>query len=566
MATVRSFCEVMRHNGSIKPRSRVASWSTVSVLALCNALTACQATLPVSGETLPAATVPIAAAGWQQQCEALAGTRLDLATIDEARPVRRGEQVIGFVKRVVLRLLMSDALPDLAAPSDFCLVTAKLRPESASEITAEVWLPHQWNGKLVGIGGGGFNGGLSAAAFILGTPVGKGYAGVITDAGHPLTGSAKFVHDSPEQYVDYAYRANHVAAGFAKTLVAVYYGVAAKRAYFHGCSNGGRDALMLARRYPEDYDGIIAGAPAAGWSKFTLASLWNYQAIQSAPNLRDKLELVQRAVMDKCDALDGVKDQLLENPSSCSFDPAELQCTSGDGDDCLNADEVTALRKIYGGPRLRDGTQIYAGMPVGGEALPDNWEGSIVAGKDGGGQAGTARESMRWMVYGDAEWDLDRFDLDRDYLLVKERIAPMMDSDDPDLSAYTGRGGKLLLYHGWNDAVIPAGATVAYYAELRQALGSSADRQIRLFMVPGVAHCGGGVGPNIYDLYTEIDRWVESDAAPERITATEYNPPAVFGPAAGAKVVRTRPLCSWPKVARYNGSGSTDDQASFSCR
>jgi hypothetical protein len=177
-----------------------------------------------------------------------------------------------------------------------------------------------------------------------------------------------------------------------------------------------------------------------------------------------------------------------------------------------------------------------------------------------------ATETFRWMVFGDPEWEIDRFDIDRDYAKAREIIGPLMDSDDPDLSAFTGSGGKLLLYHGWNDAAIPAGATIDYHAALRSTLGPVADAQIRLFMIPGMMHCGAGVGPTDFDLLGPMDRWVESGAAPERIVAKEYDPPALFAPAPGAKVVRTRPLCPWPKVARYDGSGSTDDADNFSCR
>jgi feruloyl esterase len=320
---------------------------------------------------------------------------------------------------------------------------------------------------------------------------------------------------------------------------------------------------MEARRFPDDFDGIIAGAPAAGWSKLMTSFAWNAQAARTAPKLKDKLKLVQDAVMAKCDALDGVKDQLLENPSTCSFDPAELQCKGGDGADCLNADEVTALQKIYAGPRLRDSTQVYAGMPVGGEGLENNWDEWIA--KEESMQAMFALESFRWMVYGDPEWELSRFDIDRDYPKARERIASIMNSDDPDLSAFIGSGGKLLLYHGWNDAAIPAGATLDYHASVRKTLGPVADEQVRLFMIPGVMHCGGGVGPTDFDLLDQMDQWVESGAAPERIVATEYDPPAIFGPAADAKVIRTRPLCPWPKVARYKGSGATDDHSNFMC-
>jgi feruloyl esterase len=471
--------------------------------------------------------------------------------------------LIGFVKRMIVKIFVYGGL-DFAAPADFCRVTAKLRPTSGSEITAEVWLPQHWNGKLLAMGGGGFNGGLGAAPLMLRTPLAKGYVAMVTDAGHEDTNSAKFAHDFPEQYTDYAYRANHVAAGFVKELTASYYSAPVKRSYFHGCSNGGRDALMEARRFPDDYDGIIAGAPAAGWTKLMTSFAWNTQAIQTAPKLKSKLKLVQDAVIAKCDKLDGVKDGLLENPTTCAFDPVELQCRGDDRADCLNADEVSALRKIYGGPRLRNGKPIYAGLSVGGEGLKHNWDDWLFSNKTS--HAMFARESYRWMVYGDPDWDVSRFDIDRDYPKAKDRMGPMMDSDDPNLSAFVAHGGKLLLYHGWNDAAIPAAATVDYYAAVRRTLGVSADAQVRLFLVPGMMHCLGGVGPTDFDMLEQIDRWSETGAAPERIVATEYDPPAVFGHARDAKVVRTRPLCPWPKVAHYNGSGSSDNEASFSCQ
>jgi hypothetical protein len=499
-----------------------------------------------------------------ERCEALAGLRLGSATVEQAEPMQRGEHLIGFFLRLVFRVMAPGPLPDLSIPAGFCRVTAKIRPVPGSELTAEVWLPNRWNGKFVGVGGGGFSGGLDAAFLLLWGPLGKGYAGMATDVGHESTDSAKFAHESRQQYVDYAYQGNHVAAEFAKALIASYYGQRTGRSYFFGCSNGGRDALMEARRFPDDYDGIIAGAPAAGWSKLMTFFAWNAQAARRAPELEDKLQLVQDAVIARCDALDGVKDQLLENPASCPFDPAELQCKNNDGADCLSAAEVTALRKIYSGPRLRDGTQVYAGMPVGGEALPGNWKDWIAS--DESKQAMFATETFRWMVYGNPEWDIDRFDIDRDYPKAKETMRQMMDSDDPDLRAFLGRGGKLLLYHGWNDAAIPAGATIDYHATLRKALGPVADQQVRLFMVPGLMHCGGGIGPTDFELFDTLDRWVESSVAPERIVATEYKSGAMFGPAPGAKVVRTRPLCPWPKVAHYDGSGSTDDADNFSCR
>lgn len=533
---------------------------TTVFVALCAILAACD-----SGSSAPV-TAPVTSAAsdtFKTHCRKLAGTTLESATIEKAEVVERGTQMFGFFKRWFIKVFVFDGLPELTAPTDFCRVTAKLRPVPGSQITAELWLPPDWNGKLLAMGGGGFNGGLTSASLMLIAPLKKGYVAMATDAGHEDTNSAKFTHDFPEQYTDYAYRANHVGAQFAKSLAASYYRTPVERAYFYGCSNGGRDALMQARRFPQDYDGIIAGAPAAGWSELMTSFAWNAQAVKGAPELEEKLKLVQDAVVAKCDALDGVKDQLLESPQACAFDPTELQCKGSDANNCLSANEVTALRKIYEGPRLRDGQQVYAGMPVGGEGLEGNWEGWIV--KEDSAQAGFALESFRWMVYADPKWELSSFDIDRDYPKAVERVAPMMNSDDPDLTEFMARGGKLLLYHGWNDAAIPAGATVEYYNSLRGKLGQVADTQVRLFMLPGMAHCAGGVGPTDFDVLGEIDKWVEGGVAPERILATEYDPPAVFGPAPNAKVVRTRPLCPWPKVARYQGSGSTDDAANFRC-
>jgi pimeloyl-ACP methyl ester carboxylesterase len=529
---------------------------------MCATLAACQPASPTSEATDALASV--SAVPGAERCRALAGTRIGKAIIDDAEMVEQGEPLLGLLRRVFFEVVTLGALEDLNAPTAFCRVTATLRPIPGSEITTEIWLPQQWNGKLLGTGGAGFNGGLIAAARSLGAPLMKGYAAMANDAGHGFRLSAKFAHQSREKYEDFGYRANHVAAEYAKSLIASYYGMPAKRAYFQGCSNGGRDALMLARRFPDDYDGIIAGAPAGGWSKLISANAWNRQVAQGVTELKDKLGLVQDAVIAKCDALDGVQDELLENPSICPFDPAELQCTNGAGPRCLDAHEVAALRKIYGGPRLRDGTKVFAGLPVGGEGLENNWTSWIF--DDDGGQELLATESFRWMVYGDSKWEVGHFDIDRDYPQAKTRLDHIMDADDPDLGDFVRRGGKLLLYHGWNDAALPAGATIDYHAALRKALGPVADEQVRLFLVPGMMHCSGGPGATDFDALDHMDHWAESGVAPERIIAKEYEPPAKSGPASGAKVVRTRPLCPWPKVAHYHGSGSTDDADNFSCR
>jgi feruloyl esterase len=266
--------------------------------------------------------------------------------------------------------------------------------------------------------------------------------------------------------------------------------------------------------------------------------------------------------MAKCDALDGVKDGVLEDPLSCPFDPQELQCKSGDGANCLSATEVSAVRKLYQGPRLSDGTQIYAGQPVGAEAMKDGWDAWMLGGEKTtqGGE-----DFFRWVVYGDPNWDISHFDPARDPAVAQEREGSILNANNPDLSAFMRRGGKLLMYQGWNDVAIPAGATLGYYAAMRKAVGPPADQQARLFMIPGMGHCGGGPGATSFDKLAEMDAWVEGGPAPERIVATEYDPPAVFSPPPDAKKVRTRPLCAWPKRAEYKGSGSVDDAANFSC-
>ena len=513
-----------------------------STLALCAALTSC-----ARGGDVP------------ESCSGLLGTQFDAATIENTEWISRGDPLLPLFRRALVWVMTRGGL-ELNAPVDFCHVTAKARPAPGSEITIEVWLPESWKGKLLGVGGAGFNGSGIAAGFFAKDNLAQGYAVVSTDAGHEATDSAKFAYDSEESLKDYGYRANHLGAQFAKALAAAYYAKPVQRAYFQGCSNGGRDALMVAQRFPEDYDGILAGAPAADFSGVMSRFVWNRIVVEGAPKLGDKLQLVHGAIMAKCDALDGVQDGLLENPLACGFDPAELRCKNGEGPDCLNAAEVDVLQKVYAGPRLPDGTQVYAGQPVGAETVEGGWDGWITGEVSDGGP-----EFFRWMVYRDPAWEISRFDLARDSALAKERVGPIVDAN-PDLSAFMRRGGKLMLYHGWNDAAIPAGATLDYYASMRKAVGAAADQQVRLFMVPGLAHCWGGPGPTFFDKMAEMERWVESGVAPDRIVATEYDPPVNFFPLAHSKKVRTRPLCPWPTVARYKGSGSTDDAASFACQ
>jgi len=500
-----------------------------------------------------------------QHCAALDGKKLGYGTVTEVEHVTKGSELISFVKRLMLKVALPFDIPPLPAPRDFCRVWADLEPVAGSLIKVQVWLPDDWNGRMLAKGGGGFNGGMFAASVAMQDGSAKGYATVVTDVGHKNSDSAEFAYHNKEALIDYGYRGNHATAVFTKNLIASYYGKPARRAYFEGGSNGGREALMEARRFPEDYDGIIAGMPAMSFTKLMASFLWNYQASKAAPGLKDKLGLVRKAVMDKCDALDGVRDGVLENPLICSFDPSELQCESGAAANCLTAAEVEALQKIHGGPRRRDGRQLFPGLAVGSETHPTDMNFWIFDEK--AAQPAMGQEAFRWMAYGDPKWDKDRFDLDRDYP-VAAKLAPVLDSDDPDITDFLQRGGKLIIHHGWNDAAIPAGSTLHYYDELLKKFGAGVEQQVRLFMVPGMGHGAGRPGPEHYDMLGELDRWVEGGPAPERIIARQFEkaPTPFFPVELSAKVVRTRPLCAWPKVAHYSGSGSTDDEASFTCQ
>lgn len=506
-----------------------------------------------------------AAASKQQSCAALKGTRLGFGTVDDVDHVARGEELIGTTQRAFVETIFSIELPPAPAPRSFCRVHASVTPVTGSLIKVQVWLPDEWNEKMLALGGGGFNGGLFSASVSMREGSEKGYATVVTDVGHEMSDSAKFAYDSKEAFIDYGYRGNHATAVFTKELIAHYYGKPATLAYFQGGSNGGREALMEARRFPQDYDGIVAGMPAMSFTKLATGFLWNARAVAAAPGLKDKIGVVAKAVLEKCDALDGFSDGVLANPLSCEFDPAALQCRGADAADCLTAAEVEALRKIHGGPRLRDGSPVFPGPAVGTETHPTEMHFWMLG--DKALQPNMGQEFFRWMVYGDPEWQWTEFDVDRDYPAAAQ-VASILDSDDPDLTEFLKRGGKLIIHHGWYDAAIPAASTLNYYDALLKTVGRLAEEQVRLFMVPGMGHGFGRPGPEHYDVLGALERWVEQGEAPNRLVARQFTtpPPPFMAPDPGANIERTLLLCAWPKVAAYTGSGSVDDHANYACR
>jgi len=463
----------------------------------------------------------------------------------------------------------------LAAPASFCRVAVTLTPTSDSAIMAEVWLPDpaKWNGNFLGSGNGGFGGTVSGPALDMRGAVAQGYATAGDDLGHEITSltiDGTWVLGHPEKVTDIAYRADHVTAEFAKALIAAYYGKSPQFSYFRGCSNGGHEALMEAQRYPTDYDGIVAGAPANAWTHIMAGFLWNEAAQLNAPQSeipKAKLAMIQEAVLAKCDALDGVKDGIINDPGACHFDPKVLLCTSGDAPNCLTHPQYDTLVKIYKGPvNPSTGESIHPGFPPGAEGLPGNWDAWIIGPKSS--QSQFANQFYGSFIAGDPNWNYRSFDFATDLATTDAAIGSVINSDSPDLSAFAARGGKLILFQGWADAAITPLGTIKYYQAVQQKMGADkAHRFVRLFMAPGMMHCGGGPGPSTFDAVASVAQWREKNQAPETILAARYaNQTAVLTGAPKGEPLSTRPLCAYPNVAHWTGKGSSDQADNYTCR
>jgi feruloyl esterase len=441
----------------------------------------------------------------------------------------------------------------------FCRVEATARPTDDSEIRIEVWIPPagEWNGKFQGVGNGGYQGAISYAA--LANALRRGYATASTDTGH--TGDdVIFGKGHPEKVVDFGWRAIHVMTDTAKLVVRGATGRFADKSYFVGCSSGGHQAMSEAQRFPGDYDGIVAGAPANNRIRQTLGFMWGWSATHRAdgtPILDQRaLTLVTRAVVAACDGDDGLKDGLVEDPRTCRFDPAVLTCKGSNTDDCLTTEQVGAVIKVYDGLKSpRTGELIFSGWPRGSEAFGENpfqsWRQYLINPPE------PPRIGVfRYFLFHDPAWQLRSLDYDRDLAYALERL-PHLHAMDTNLAPFKQRGGKLIAYAGWVDPVVPPQDNVAYYEAVAKTLGGyEATRDFfRLFMAPGMGHCTGGPGPNQFDALGALERWVEKGEAPDTILATV----SVDG------VTRSRPLCPYPQVARYRGTGSTDEAASFAC-
>jgi tannase/feruloyl esterase len=464
----------------------------------------------------------------------------------------------------------------------FCRVLADATPSTDSDIKVEVWLPLNtgdgagWNGKFQGQGNGGFAGEIYYRG--LAVAVHDGYATASTNTGHSAGGTdASWALGHPEKVTDYGFRGIHEMTRVSKAVTEAFYGKHPQRSYFAGCSNGGRQALMEAQRYPEDYDGILAGAPANFWTHLLTKALADSQATTLDPASyipSSKLSAIAAAVNAACDSQDGVADGIVNNPTKCHFDPATILCKEGDSEKCLTAPQVTALKKLYEGPHDANGNLIFPGYLPGAEEGPGGW-GTWITGMGPGKSLMFAFGTGYFanMVYEKADWNYKDASVEAALKAAEEKTLAKLNATDANLEPFKARGGKLILYHGWNDPAISALNTINYYNSVATRMGlKTTDAFVRLYMAPGVQHCGGGPGPDSFgaagtgskdpqhNMALALEQWVEKGIAPSAIIATKY---ADGDPAKGVKM--TRPLCPYPQVAKYKGTGDPNDAGNFVC-
>ena len=518
-----------------------------------------------AGAALLAVALPLAASA-----QPFADARSSVAgyTVTDTSPQKTCESLASFKGDGIVSI----AARVVAATADVpqhCRVTGVITPEVAFEVS----LPDRWNRRFYMTG----NGGLAGDAVDQpnnperATALTNGFVMARTNTGHDARQepSGSFILSNPQKAIDYAYRAVHVTADTAKRIATDYYARPIAFSYWNSCSNGGRQGLLEAQRYPDDFDGIVANAPWVDQTGFAVGATWNQKALTEAPVSPAKMTLVARTVMAKCDAVDGLTDGLIDDPRACRFDPARdvPACAVGvDAGDCLTAAQAAAIDKVYRGPSSQ-GKPFIAGFMPGSEAVStapngatnSGWVGAIVPAQPGAKPAdfNLAEGVLRYLILDppQPEYDAMTFDYDRAASLVA-RWSKLADAKQTDLSAFRKSGGKLIMTYGWADTILQPMMGVDYYEKVVAANGSGTADFVRLFMMPGVAHCGGGVGPDRHDAVTAVIDWVEKGKAPASLLASKVT---------AGKVVRTRPLCPYPQVARYRGQGSIDDAANFTC-
>jgi hypothetical protein len=536
--------------GSSRHRRLVAAAAiTLTVIAL-----AVTTAVGVAGTTREAAATAASAAS-AAPAQAIAHKSGPLA------PVRSCESLASVsLTNVTINSAVLD--PGNATTPRSCRVNAtSTHPPTGDQVTIDIWLPvDNYNGRFQGTGGGGFSGGGPGS---LPAPLRDGYAAGATDTGH-VGGSGSFALDANGRFAwvlmrDNAYLGIHEMTVVGKALAAAFYGKGPRYSYFNGCSTGGRQGLSEAQRYPADYDGMLAGAPAINWQKLHVAQLWGQMSMNAAGNFVAPCKLVAAtsAAVSACDTIDGVADGVLEDPLRCKFDPATLVGTlTACGE--ITAADAEMISKIWEGPRRQNGEFMWYGLPRGASLTALN--NSVGTPLTGAPFFITIEWFRYWLSQNPAlDWRTitpEAYELYWDQSL--EEFGALIGTDNPDLSTFRKRGGKIVMWHGWADQLIYPQGSIDYFERVQEELGESrTSRFLRLFMAPGVAHCGGGAGPPPSGQFDALVRWVEKGDAPDTLDAIRRD--------AAGNVIRSRPLCPYPLVARYKGSSSTDDAANFRC-
>ncbi|MCY4056904.1 MAG: tannase/feruloyl esterase family alpha/beta hydrolase, partial [Gammaproteobacteria bacterium] len=433
-------------------------------------------------------------------------------------------------------------------------------------INFELLLPDDWNGRFMMGGGGAYVGSIQNQALAYGAGPGaleRGYATVGTDTGHVSSMvDGSWALNNVERQENFGHRAVHLTAVTAKAIIERYYARAPEYSYFVGCSRGGGQAMMETQRYPEDFDGLVAGAPAYDWTGFRGAQIRTLQTMHPDGDTKDpvltdaNLELLGTTIIAACDARDGVADGILTDPRDCPFEPDDLKKCEGNGRaDCVTRKQLAAIKAIYDAPSI-DGRRIFAGFPYGGEHDPRGWEAWMV-GRDGLSPSfAFAIDFYRNFVFSDPDWDYTQYDF-ANWKQDVAKVSAMLDATSTDLSEFKKRDGRIIFWTGWSDHLITALGTVDYYDKLTAA-DPDAGEYSRLYMLPGMFHCAGGPAPDRTDWLEAIRAWVEDGKAPERLVSLQLDE--------SGRVSRTRPICPYPHIASYRGKGDPDDEASFVCK
>ena len=512
----------------------------------------------------------------QQTCEQLTSLKLDQAKVLSAELMPAGPTKV---------TTMLGAPMDMNLPA-YCKVKAEATPTSDSKIEIELWMPSgkAWNGEYVQLGNGGLAGSIQYPPMY--QELQRNFAVAATDDGHTGAGTdGAWAIGHPEKVVDFGYRAVHETREKSKKIMDAFYGHGSKYAYFNGCSEGGREAMIEAQRYPDDFNGILAGSPALAWMQLMTAFAWNSQALLKDPESyipESKRPAVEKAALAACGTQGGIKDAFIKDPLACHFDPSVLLCKAADADECLTGKQLTALKKIYEGARGNEGKQLADGYEPGAEAepgFPGISYSSYIYGPKPGFSADVFFSSNFFggFVFDDPKYSVLKLDIDKDVPVADKKVGQTLNATDPDLKAFKAHGGKLLHYHGWYDGSPAPLASVTYYRSVMAAMGGEKATQdfYRLFMVPGMMHCGTGPGPNAFgdmldsshygdperDIFSALQAWVEHGKAPAEIVATKYTADDATKP-----VLMTRPLCPFPSQAAWDGKGSSAESASFSCK